>query len=84
MSLLKKIYEDTLLNPEKTKISRKSLTMLVSFANVIALSWVDLITSMPALVNYRIAVPDYLIFLFAALATGQSVLTVMDKKGGKL
>lgn len=79
--LIIKIFKDTFTNPETLKVSRKSLTMFFSFVNLVALTWVEIIFSMPIFASCcRVAIPEFIIIIFAGMALGQGALTVWDKK----
>ena len=70
---LKKVWYDTLT--ENGKYSRKSLTWLVSFASCMGMGMVDQFT------HYKI---NDIVFLgFLGMATGQSIVSVIEKKTKK-
>lgn len=80
-SILHKIFEDTLKSPDGDKFSRKSLTMFVAFVNLLALSWLEVLTSVPLLKDCcQLVIPDHITNIFVLLTFGQSALTVLDKK----
>lgn len=75
------IIKDTL--KVNGKWSRKSLTMFVSFANMIGLIWVDTITKMPIIAECcRIPIDYTLVLILGCMATGQSMLNVYESIKG--
>lgn len=81
MSLLNVL--DQTLKDKEGRWSRKSLTMFVSFSVMMAYIVADAVTKMPVLAaSYRIGIDYTVIGLLAAMATGQSALTVLEKVKG--
>lgn len=68
---IKKILSDTLMNPDKTKFSRKSLNWFVSLL-VVLVMWV-------AQQFFEKAAPEYMFFGFLGMAAGMGILSVWDK-----
>lgn len=69
--MVKKIINDTLCNADG-KLSRKSLTMLTSYIVLI------LLTVLKVCIENQVTLELLSIYVF--MATGQSILTYLDKK----
>jgi hypothetical protein len=75
-----KTIKDTVTNPKDGKVSRKSLTMMVSMVNLCALTWCEMFSNMPILAdNYSMRINDSVLWLFGSLVAGLAGITVWDK-----
>jgi hypothetical protein len=80
---IKKTLKDTLTNAEG-KVSRKSVTMFVSMSNLVALTWVEMVTNMPILKEqFSMHINSEVLYLFGAMAAGLAGISVWDKGRNK-
>jgi membrane protein DedA with SNARE-associated domain len=55
--------------------------MFFSFVNLVALTWVEVVFSMPIFESCcKVKIPEFILLIFAGMALGQGALTVWDKK----